>query len=171
MAVSLMLLEIKGAPGEAQVAGYRDHIVVESFSWSVDAKTEEKATDDPVTKIDAKAMRIKKEFDRSSTVLREMMREDKPFTATLRFIDPASRGSVDKIDAVLEIRMLGCHIDRISMSAEDKGKSVSLSEDLTISYTTSATLSYRSYDPIKKVRGRATTAEVPTSEKEAGKTA
>lgn len=67
--------------------------------------------------------------------------------------------------------MLGCHIDRISMSAEDNGKSVSLSEDLTISYTTSATLSYRSYDPVKKVRGRAMTAEVPTSEKEAGKTA
>lgn len=170
MAVSLILLEIKSAPGDATVAGYQDHIVVDSFSWSVAATTVEKVTDDPVTKVDAKAISIRKQFDRSSTVLREMMKDDKPFTATLRFIDPTSRSSAGKIDAIFEMQMLGCHIDRLSMNAEDNGKSVQLSEELTISYTTSATVSYRSYDPVKKIRGRAMTAEIPTSEKEAGKT-
>lgn len=170
MAVSLILLEIKKAPGDALVAGYENHIVVESFSWSVGARTEERVTDDPMTKIDAKAMNLKKQFDRSSTVLRDMMRDDRPFDATLRFIDPISHGGGDsgKVDTICEIQLLDCHIDRIALSAEDGGKSVSLAEDLTISYTTSATVSYRSYDPIRKSRSRATTAELPTSDREAG---
>ncbi len=165
MSVSLILLEIENeeAPGDATVAGYENQIVVESFSWGLSAQLLEKTIDDPVTKVDAQAVSIRKEFDRSSTVLREMMKDDRDFDATIRFIDPISRGTDGRIDAVMEFRLLGCHIDRLSLSAEDDGKSVSLSEDLTISYTESVTISYRSYDATKKTRGSATTAEIPNS--------
>lgn len=170
MSVSLIMLDIKGAPGDVTIAGYENHIVVESFTWSATAATVEKLTDDPVTKVDAKAVSIKKHFDRSSTRLWEMMKSDKPFTATLRFLDPTSRSAASvkgqgKIDEILEIQLLGCHIDRISFSADDSGKAVDLSEDLVISYETSANLSYRAYDPVKKMRAGVMTASIPASEK------
>ncbi len=175
MSVSLIVLDIKGAPGDATIAGYEEQIVVESFSWSVVASTVPKTvTADAVTKVDAKAVSIKKQFDRSSTRLWEMMKTDKPFTATLRFLDPSSRSAssfkgLGKIDEILEIQLLGCHIDRISFGADDSGKSVDLSEDLVISYETSASLSYRAYDPVKKMRAGVMTALIPASEKDATK--
>ncbi len=177
MAVSLILLEIKDAPGDATVAGYENHIVVDSFSWSVTAKTTVIQMEDPVTKIDAKAVSIKKQFDRSSTVLREMMKKpgDPSFTATLRFIDPTSRSASStkgqgKLDALLEIELLGCHIDKISLSADDAGKEVTITEDLVLSYEKSANFTYRNYDAAKKARSSAKTAQIPPSEKDPGKT-
>ena len=175
MAVSLILLEIKDAPGDATVAGYENHIVVDSFSWSVTAKTTVIQMEDPVTKIDAKAVSIKKQFDRSSTVLREMMKTDKAFTATLRFVDPTSRSAASskgmgKVDPILEVKLLGCHIDKISLSADDAGKEVTITEDLVLSYEKSANFTYRNYDAAKKARSSAKTAQIPPSEKDPGKT-
>ncbi|MDY0745966.1 type VI secretion system tube protein Hcp [Paucibacter sp. R3-3] len=169
MAVSLILLEIAGVEGESTIAHFENQIVVDSFSWDVDAKlTREAVTTNMTAQLDAKAVSIKKRFDSASTTLRQMMTSDDPFTATLRVLDPASRGAPDadgmaKIDAMLEIKLEGCHIDKIDLSASDSGKTIALSEDVTISFTKQAGLTYRSYPKASKSRTSAAPAVIPAN--------
>ncbi len=49
--------------------------------------------------------------------------------------------------------MLGCHIDSIDLEIADDAKQVKVSESIELSFTTSATISYRSYDKVKKGAG------------------
>lgn len=170
MSVSLILLEIlnpKEVLGEATIGGFSGQIAVESFSWGVEAETVEKPKSLPHTTVKPKTLSITKKFDRSSTVLCQMMDGDKPFSATLRFIDPTtmSKGQ-SKFDSILEISMVDCHIENISLSADDSGKSVSVTERLTLSFEKTITFHYRSYDPTTRSRTKAMTAVVKTPDED-----
>jgi len=173
MAVSLILLDIKDAPGDVTIGDFERQIAVDSFSWSLEAKVQESEAQGKIAKLDAKALNIKKQFDSASTKLHALMQKPDKFKATLSFIDPANRGAKTSagkinIDSVLVIELTGCRIDRISLSASDSGKSISLSENLVISYTDKATLKYRPFNRVTKVRGNASTADIPPSDPSKG---
>lgn len=166
MSVSLFLLEItspKAVFGDATIDGFIGQITVETFAWGVHAKTVEKPNSEPRTTVEPKTLSLTKHFDRSSVVLCQMMEGDEPFKATLRFIDPTTKTKgQNKFDSVLEIELVGCHIENIALSADDSGKSVSVTERLTISFEESVTFHYRSYDSSTRSRPKAMTTRVET---------
>ncbi|MBV8605552.1 MAG: type VI secretion system tube protein Hcp [Pelomonas sp.] len=173
MTVSLILLEILPATGPAvtgdsTVASYPGHIAVESFNWGVKSEPRKGSGNGnlaPIVK--PQTLTVKKQFDRASTVLYTMMEGDKPFTATLRFIDPSTSsrsasGSSSQVDSVLEVELKGCHIESIGLNIDDGGKTVSASETLVLSFEESAMLSYRMYDASSRMRSKAMSASVYT---------
>lgn len=173
MSVSLILLEItspKEVLGDVTIGGFTGQISIEAFSWGVQAKTIEKPNSEPKTTVEPKTLSLTKHFDRSSMVLCQMMESDKPFEATLRFVDPTTRAKgQSKFDSVLEIEMRGCHIENIALSADDSGKAVSVTERVTVSFEESVTFHYRSYDPSSRSRNKAMTARVDTPANEGNK--
>lgn len=163
MSVSLILLEILSPSvlGDATIAGFDGQISIESFSWSV-RMTKKKGDTKSPNALEPQTLNIKKQFDRSTTVLSEMMKKDKPFNATLRFVDPSTRpkGGQGKFDSIVEIELVGCHIESISLDGDDSGKSVTLGENLVLSFEKSITFSYRSFNAINQSRANAKTAIV-----------
>lgn len=171
MTVSLILLEIHGQKdlaGDVTMEGFVGQMAIESFGWSVNAQTVESDRTGPKTTVKAQTLTLKKQFDSASTGLCQLMEGDKPFNATLRYIDPSTRlkgGAVGPAtcDSVLEIELVDCHIESISLSADDSGRAVSVSENIELSFEKSITLNYRSYDPAQRIRNKAVTALVDTS--------
>lgn len=169
MSVSLILLEILSptVKGDSTVAGFDGQISIESFSWSVGVDVTEKGTASERKILKPQCLSIKKQFDRSTTVLSEMMKKDEPFNATLRFVDPSTkpRGGQGKFESIVEIELVGCHIESISLNGDDSGKSVTLAENLVLSFEESITFSYRSFNAITQSRANAKTAIVKTPSK------
>lgn len=168
MTVSLLLLEMataKGAApkGDCTIPGFLEHIAVESFSWNVKTATTEKSKDSPNVAVQPSELRLNKHFDSASSALCKMMETNTPFTkATLRFIDP-STGSANngKFDSVLEIELTDGYVERISVSASDNGKSVAVTESISLSFRSAVTLTYRAYDASSRSRNKPITANIP----------
>ena len=150
------------------VEGYVGHMAVESFSWSITAQSVKTKEAEPRTTVSPNSLTLTKQFDSASAGLCQMMESDKPFNATLRYIDPSTRvkgGAAGKpsFDSVLEIELVACHIENISLRAAESGKSMSISETVELSFEKSITLTYRSYDATQQIRSKAVTAKVDTS--------
>lgn len=173
MTVSLILLEIHGQKdlaGDVTVEGFVGHMAIESFEWSVRAETVETARAAPKTTVKTQMLSLRKQFDSASTALCQLMEGDKSFNATLRCVDPSTRGKGGSagqatFDSVLEIELVDCHIESIALRADDSGTAVSMSEDIELSFEKSITFNYRSYDPAQQIRNRAVTARIDTAAK------
>lgn len=169
MTASLLLLELttaKGAApkGDCTIPGFLEHIAVESFSWNVKTSTTEKAKDSPNVATQPSELQLNKHFDSASSALCKMMETNTPFSkATLRFIDPSTgsgQGSTGKFDSVLEIELSDGFVEKISVSASDNGKSVAVTESISLSFRSAVTLSYRTYDAASKSRNKPITSRI-----------
>ncbi|WP_077035856.1 type VI secretion system tube protein Hcp [Pelomonas sp. KK5] len=156
MAISLILLQVidGGSPieGACTLEPYQKYIVVDSFDWSVEMDS---SGDLKSTKLKPKKVSISKHFDAASTKMYALMEKDPPFEATLRFIDPAMtvRGVKD-VDAgtVMKIELKGCHIESVSLGADDSGKSIAMTETITFSFEESLMLTYNAYSAKEHAR-------------------
>jgi type VI protein secretion system component Hcp len=170
MTVSLILLEIhdkNGLAGDVTIDGYVGHIAIDSFEWNVTAETSERERDAPTTTVRLDQFRLKKQFDAASLTLCQRMESDKPFNVTLRVIDPSTRpkgtpNAPPSMDSVLEIELIGCHIETMSLSVNPSSNAMSVSETVDLSFEDSIVFNYQSYASASRTRTKAMTARIDT---------
>ena len=167
MPASLLLLELEtlGMPpqGDCIIPGFENHIVLNSIRWNIAPSTAAEAADKNQQRtLKAGNVTVSKIFDRSSTALCNLMKQqrtkDRPYhfkTATLRFVDPntgARAGSGDKFDSVMEMKLVNGWIEKVTVNVADGSKSVAVRETIELSFEGSISISYSAYNPNKRFR-------------------
>ena len=139
--------------GEATTVGFVGQIVLSSFSWSLEA-TGAPQGDRRYAPLNPKDVRLEKTFDLSSTALYRRMDDwgrkndrSEPMydVAVITVVDPFMDDATDP-RPMLTVRLERCNLKSINTSAAESGRSMRLTETLTVSFE-KGSLAYRPANP------------------------
>ena len=125
--------------GSATLQGFADQIEIESFGWGAEAEQISsnlgKAGKDQTT-LKMRSMELSKFYDKSSVKLMSgATNRTRVKSALLTFatLIMTPRGEVPS--KVLEMEMSDGYIEGLKLGAQESGKSISVKEDFTLSFT------------------------------------
>lgn len=175
MADTQIFMKIAGITGEADASGFKNGgkwIEVESVSWDMEIAHELlDSNQSNANKLQMKEVKISKIFDFSTcpllTRMKEQNAEQKKFAfpaVNISFVDvlPNPSGGTDAVK-VMGLELQDCYLKQVSIQASGSGKSVQLSEELTISFLKIKVQYHRPNENTRAVRSRVMTFEAPTS--------
>ncbi|MGS0755276.1 type VI secretion system tube protein Hcp [Roseateles sp. GG27B] len=139
MAETMIFLKLtvdgKSVEGGAEAAEYAGLIDVESFSWGAVATHKQTSSKDITVDLRPKTLTLNKFYDQASTKLCSYAKDQKKFTtAKLIVINMEMSSGTRQPRKVLEIELQNGHIEGIKISASESGKSISMKEDLELSF-------------------------------------
>ena len=152
-AMLFMQLTLKGKPipGDSKLKGFERQIELKSMNWgfAIKSKTAEESATKSTKNWEAKEVRLGKVFDSASTTLFSNMNavnelhtkskvqmtksklEDK---AVISMVQVSARPDGEKAPRVMQVTLAGCRIKSVNSRASEGGNSVSLGEELVLTY-------------------------------------
>nr|WP_316643680.1 type VI secretion system tube protein Hcp [uncultured Roseateles sp.] len=154
MSATMIFLKLyvdnKPVLGEGTTEDYVGQIEVESFSWGMKAKHTDKGRDKVSVEVRPERVTLSKYFDKSTTNLCVYANDRKSFnTARLTFLSMVLKTSNQKPKPVMEMVFSDGFVEEVKLNASESGKSMSLKEDLTLSFRKFKLI----YHPVELRRG------------------
>ena len=159
MAATLIFLKLyfdnKPVAGESTALDFEQQIEVESFSWGINAKQNDKRNGRPDVR--PQQVKLTKFFDKASTNLCTQMATRKKFsTARFTFISAVMKDSKEKPRPIMELVLTDGFVEQVNLSASESGASMSVREEVALSFT-KLKLVYHQADLQRAVRAAPTT--------------
>lgn len=161
-----LFIDGKPVKGESQAKGYEGQIEVESFNWALSSKLHAKGSGDIVeVETRVKHLKFSKVYDAATGLLiQTASKKEKEFSTarfTLTSMVLSSRGA-NNLSKMLEMVLSDGQVEEVSLSASEGKDSMSLKEDVTLSYR-KCKLLYYPLDGETFNRGAAMTFELMTN--------
>ena len=140
-------------PGDGSILDYEGQIEIESFSWKVEAKHDQKGEAGAyTTAVYPKSIRFSKLVDTATPNLCKHMDAKARFaTATVTMLTTGWAGQGSSHQRLMQLVLSRGYIEDVNISANESGKVVALKETLTLSYEKSE-IRYFPFDAARRAR-------------------